>query len=306
MQSVILLPAAYRHITPLLNEFFRIACLERPKIVYVGRSSVTISKTENLFRVSKQLVKALRLRRQIRAKLTERLFQEKTNVFIYSVSGNSENKIENNGDLGAVYQLSANISNSIGIPFISSLDYNWKETDSQFVSAYPSLFELWRMFREQIRMFNHLTSFRNKTCLVGEIEIPFELVSQEMLLGLRYSHMVNLAWFSNYFERLDAGVKVFFSDEFYTTGRILSAAARKCNRKNITTYGVQHGLLLENHTVYRISDLEFEDFIRRNDGLPKPDFFVTWGSYFSNLFLQINSLPEEYVIAAGNLKYCTL
>jgi hypothetical protein len=141
---------------------------------------------------------------------------------------------------------------------------------------------------------------------VEEFEIPFSLLEKEILEGCEFIYFLNLSWLAGYFKKVSVPMKVFYSDEYYISGRIISAAANLAANKNIVTYGVQHGLLLENHTVYRISDLELAKLNSDGDELPRPDHFIAWGEYFRDLFLSANSLDKNYVLVAGNLKYCLI
>jgi len=95
-------------------------------------------------------------------------------------------------------------------------------------------------------------------------------------------------------------LKVFYEDEFYETGRVISKAFSENNF--ITTFGIQHAAFLPEHTVYTITDTEITG-LKKDNGLPIPDKFIVWGNYFKNIFLKNNSLDERYVIPAGNLTY---
>ncbi len=305
-KTTILLPAAYNHIKPLLNEFFRITALDLPEFVYVGSIPPKITRLSNFIYALKSLIRSVILKWQLKLKKAKQLHSKQRNVFIFMATGPSDNNIETDGDLGAVFRLSSSLTESIGIPIFYTYKihkYDWSNTDEIFLRAYPSYRQLWSLFLEQIKVYGRIISYDKKSCKVENVEIPFSLLLHEILIGWKYFSFLNFVWLSNYFKRLNNDVSVFYADEFYISGRIISAAARIANVNRINTYGVQHGLVLENHTVYRISNLELEDYIKKNDGMPKPDFFISWGTYFANLFLSYNSLPKDYVIPAGNLKY---
>lgn len=101
-------------------------------------------------------------------------------------------------------------------------------------------------------------------------------------------------------EKLKTQISIFYEDEFYETGRIISKAFS--NNINCKTYGMQHGVISEEHTVYNISDIEITD-INEKDAMPIPDKFIVWGEYYKNIFLKNNNLPHNYVIPAGNISY---
>jgi len=108
-------------------------------------------------------------------------------------------------------------------------------------------------------------------------------------------------WLSKFFKYQSSNLKVVYEDEFYSYGRVISAAKMNAENTKVVCYGIQHGMFSDNHTVYNISDVELNSTTTTSsNGLPIPDFFITWGNYFSNFLLSNNSLPRSYILELGN------
>lgn len=112
-------------------------------------------------------------------------------------------------------------------------------------------------------------------------------------------------WLINLFEGINDSVKLYYEDEAYITGRVISHAASR--NKHINKIGYQHGNIAINHTVYCISQHDFTPSAEKaNDSLPFPDYFLFWGDHFKNQFLRYNSFDKERLITAGNLQHILL
>jgi hypothetical protein len=93
-------------------------------------------------------------------------------------------------------------------------------------------------------------------------------------------------WLKKYFKTgIGYKKKLFYQDEFYQTGRMISHAQKAAGNSNIFSFGVQHGLFFEGHTVYALTDSE----ITGKNALPLPDKFIVWGNFFKQIFLKNNS-----------------
>jgi hypothetical protein len=105
----------------------------------------------------------------------------------------------------------------------------------------------------------------------------------------------------DFFSCITKPIKVIYEDEMYKWGRVISLAARQSKNKNITTIGIQHAAFSKYHNaVYRISQSEIDN------GIPLPDKFVVWGSFFRNVILLNNNLNKDNIVVAGNLRYIKL
>lgn len=103
-------------------------------------------------------------------------------------------------------------------------------------------------------------------------------------LDTLYSYFV----LKEFFSKIQKATRIFYADEFYRVGRIVSSSIKASNNRNIESYGFQHGLIGEHHTVYCIGEKEAVI-------IPKPDYFVVWGSFFKKQFLRYNNLSESFV-----------
>jgi hypothetical protein len=172
--------------------------------------------------------------------------------------------------------------------------------DINYFACFPSrVQELW-FLKELVFLFKKVSKmqcdFSNIT-FVNQVALKQEL---NKVIHDKMEFLFNYIWLNNYFSTFNSKANIYYQDEFYPPGRLISKAAE--GNKNIKTIGVQHGLFYEAHTVYAITDNELDN-VEKNDGLPIPNQFVVWGNYFKDLFLSNNSLSKTYVDAAGNLNY---
>lgn len=199
---------------------------------------------------------------------------------------------------------------NVYIPYLQSFNIefsDFNDIDRDYLESFPSLKQILSLIFQQMKVYSFVSLFRIKRLLIDELEIPFNLIGNEILSGASVINFVNFLWLSNYLRRFKKSVKVFYSDEFYTTGRVISASIASSSNNNIVSFGVQHGLYNSRHTVYRIGDNEvFPNSNNGKDGIPLPNYFLVWGDYFKNIFLKYNSIESSFVIVAGNLKYILL
>lgn len=175
--------------------------------------------------------------------------------------------------------------------------------DTRLVSSFPGAFK--RIFFAVevaflIRKIKHVKFSCEDYSFVDSDVLRIELLN---LLTNKLEFLFNYVWLKQYFKTIDVKTNIFYQDELYVQGRIISAAAKMSGNHTITTYGVQHGIFYQAHTVYSITNNELNDKGKK-DGLPFPDKFIVWGDYFKKHFLKCNSLNEINLIVAGNPKYC--
>lgn len=198
-------------------------------------------------------------------------------------------------------RINLNIGNSI------SVDYGawvlWKKMHNSLLCCIPSLIELLQIFYQL---------FRVKTCLNNEIitiqgkRYPTEFINHELnkLICTNPYNIYSYIWLSKFFKKHTVSIKAIYEDEFYCYGRVISAAKINSKNSRIVCYGIQHGMFSENHTVYNISDVELNSTsLLTKNGLPIPDFFITWGGYFTTFFLRNNGLNREFILELGNPLY---
>lgn len=183
---------------------------------------------------------------------------------------------------------------------LTPIPYYW-QTDKlpvSFLQHKPSILQLITLVAQLIKAYYRINKLPHSTINIGSChQLSTFFLRNELKLTLRKNiHLfIYQQWLSNYFSTLKQSTSIFFEDEFYEIGRTISSVSKPF--KNITSYGMQHAHFMEMHTVYSIYDKELEK------GLPIPDYFVTWGKGYNQLFLQHNSLPESYTKALGNPIY---
>ncbi len=306
-ECVVIISESNHKIQNLIIDSFKSENKITVKIVNAGFESDKSSQFDFLVRQIKFFIRAVSFNRQIRKISGSKLQTTKRNLFILRITGKPS--IKNDQDLGFIFQESTKHTESASIPFFYGADfdkYNWQETDQDFINSFPTFRQLFSILIQQIGIINKFKKYKKGVVDIGKHVISFELLREELLLGSEYVYYLNFVWLSNYAKGLKSSTRIFYSDEFYLSGRIISSAFRSVDNSNISTYGVQHGLLLENHTVYKITDKELGDNYRNSKNLLIPDFFIVWGKYFQKLFLSSNSLPDNYCLVAGNLKYISL
>jgi hypothetical protein len=177
-----------------------------------------------------------------------------------------------------------------------------ENADIDFFYSKPNFFQQSGIILQLIFLYFKINWFKtSKKIIVEKLNIPLSFLKDELNKTLHNNiHLLILhIWLVNYFKRKKHNVNVFFEDEFYEYGRIISSAIKLANNNKIKhkAYGLQHGHFNEIHTVYTITDEEV------HAGLPMPDRFICWGNYYKQLFLSNNSISENFVEAIGNPKY---
>lgn len=301
--NTVIISGKLAHIEPLLNVFFQKANFEKPQVIAVDKNETQFVGSVSFIDSVKFLVRALQLKKSIRG-IKGSVQQGEKNVFV--LRGTGSGKMNEDIDLGELSKYSQEKISSHAIPYLDSMvinTSNWQNLDIAYINAAPSFSDIRSIARDQRKASNLILQHRNEVCKVGEFEIPFSVFVPELLEGCYPLYYLNIRWLGNYAGSLKSKTHFFYSDEFYISGRVISAGIASAKSGNAIAYGMQHGLLLENHTVYKISGKEIGDGKKDKTDLPIPDHFLVWGDYFKSLFLKSNSLPSSFVIAAGNLKY---
>lgn|GEM_PF-7016953 len=171
---------------------------------------------------------------------------------------------------------------------------------SFFKKYAPSLVQYLLLFLNIIRKYYRVKKqvfSGKKIALKSGMELPLDFLLDEYREALtRNSHiLIYSIWFKRFFEDQSAALRIYFDDEFYKIGRLISHAARQFDQ--VETFGVQHGNFDRLHTVYSITEQEILS------GIPIPDHFITWGELYSSSFLKSNKLDKSYVLALGNPTY---
>ncbi|PKP46453.1 MAG: hypothetical protein CVT95_06970 [Bacteroidetes bacterium HGW-Bacteroidetes-12] len=187
--------------------------------------------------------------------------------------------------------------------FLSVLPFYWNTPEkttipSRFLIQKPTMRQLFSLGWQVLKTYNQLTKLTPPTLMLGakySISTAFLVPELKQTLRRNLHLLIFHQWLTNYFSTLQQPTAIFFEDEFYEIGRIISAAAKKYPL--VTTYGIQHGHFIEMHTVYSIYSSEI------NKKIPIPTHFITWGKTYNQLFLSNNNLPTAYTLALGNPNY---
>lgn len=171
-----------------------------------------------------------------------------------------------------------------------------------FWKTRPRIFTLIKLFYNQFKTLHSIKNIdSSKSIKINNISYPIPLLIKEIESVFIYNSnsLIMSYWLNAFKKKLTHKIKFFYENEFYPGGRALSFGLR-----NTETYGIQHSMIVKNHTVYHISDVECHSSKNNeNDGLPLPSKFIVWGDYFKNQFLSFNSLHDDFVYTAGNPTY---
>jgi hypothetical protein len=303
----LLLSAQFYYVKPLIENLFSDCNVPLESVVLIGNHEGNKTYLYGLLKGFKNYLTYNFLRKKVRKKFSSA--SDCANIFMTIFPGTWNNKTGKDLDLGELENLCRTQKYSY-IPLLTDFgnhDFDWEKTDSYFLKSFPSSGQLRRTYLERRKTLKKIRKYHSTELSINGIRFPFSVLEKELELVLHNGlYFLNLIWLRNYFGMKTTETKVFYADEFYTTGRIISAAARLAANKKIKTYGVQHALLLENHTVYLITDKELNSSDSTKNGMPIPDHFIVWGDYFRQLFLKNNSLALDYIITAGNSKYIQL
>lgn len=179
---------------------------------------------------------------------------------------------------------------------------NNSKFDQYFFSCFPNKFQILSFFSELIRCYRQIQKVEFNLSEISFVDNEALRYEFNSVLHNKLEYFINYLWLKKYFSSYQNDTNVYYQDEFFNTGRLISESINRINSAKIHSYGVQHGLFYEAHTVYIITDNEIKS-LENNDGIPIPKKFIVWGDYFKKLFQENNSLPQNYVIPAGHLDY---
>lgn len=242
----------------------------------------------NFIRMNKGLIKNLINLSQLKSKPAE----ETDNLFFVSLNQKTSTR-----DLFVATKKIFNQSNKE----LSDLPYYWRSNDGipDYFYQYKPTFlqQLDLLFQLNLTFFKSIFLKDKDIDLSNGLTLSNSFIKDDLikaLIGRSYLLYFYL-WLKSYFSSIRDERSIYYEDEFYKTGRIISQAA--LNFSNIKSYGLQHGHFMESHTVYVITQAEVEA------GLPIPYRFISWGGHYNQMLLQHNELPREYVVSLGNPNY---
>ncbi len=205
-------------------------------------------------------------------------------------------------------EYSQTIKRSNYIPFfVTSRNFiellKWEESwDTGLLYSFPSKLEILIFAYKHLKFIKRIAKLKiaeenTQDCFIDDKVIKRELND---IAYLSFWKVFYSFWLSKYFKNSVKNTKkIFYQDEFYDVGRLISQAKINSENTLIKSYGVQHGLFFSGHTVYSITDAE----LKGKNHMPVPDKFIVWGDLFKREFLRNNSLDDEFVLVAGNFKY---
>lgn len=127
---------------------------------------------------------------------------------------------------------------------------------------------------------------------------------REMAIGLQQIELFFYhQWLVNVFAEMASSTRIFYEDELYKTGRVISHAIRQ-SASPVRSFGYQHGNIALNHTVYWVGKSERTSWASSGkDELPFPDYFLIWGDHFRKQLLRPGGLGQEKLIITGSLQH---
>jgi len=290
-KKIIIVPNGAGHCANVIRALF----LPRDKVLISERESppslltILMNLGKFIFNISKYSMKPWRMEKKG--------IKDPTIIFVGSL---------NNKTTSRAFTLANSVSRAAVIPenvyHLSSLAKVAGDLPASFFRCKPTISQLYLLCQ------SIFITARNVQKLVPVdadplITILAKAVRSEMLDVLKYpSFFLAHQWMQNYFKTLTGNIKVLYEDELYVFGRVVSSAAKLANNHSMTTYGMQHGLISENHTVYRLTAPELTD-MRQGDALPIPDYFIVWGEVFKNRMLLDNSLIAKRIFVLGSLSH---
>lgn len=183
------------------------------------------------------------------------------------------------------------------------LSWPYQNSFPLFLKRYPNPFKVLVLL---IRIYqNERLAKRAHKLAIIQKDFFASIIYAEIYEALQVTSLYfNHLWLRNVFSSIETPIKIFYEDEMYKTGRIISSAAIIANKSYIKTVAYQHGNISESHAVYRFCDAEIFEYAPGNkDFVPLPDIFLVWGEYFKRQFLEWFSLDPKRVLVTGNLCY---
>ena len=235
--------------------------------------------TNSLKSLVKKLVKYSGFRLNLFAKKSNS-FISKNAFFTFKYSAVNENSSD--FDIGwqkeEIEKTNSTKSVNLPIPTINRLsELNISNVDQvYFLRCSPSVIILLLGFVwAKLKYYFYLKN-RISTISVNGVSFNKELLRKEFFFTAnQIDYSLNFYWLKKFSNRL-IDVNIYYSDELYKTGRLLSFFLKS---RHIETYGVQHGLITKNHTVYRLSQAETEGI----NSVPMPKNLLIWNELFGNI-----------------------
>lgn len=228
------------------------------------------------------------------------------NIIVTAVPGTWEENNQVDRVMGKIKEY-FNSSDNTYIPYITDFDSKFKwsnKWDRSYLDCFPTKLQIIQHGLNSIYIYKKIkevkvANFDNFDFIDSNV-ITYEF--QKVVFEQNYVFL-NYLWMRNYFNNQEAKINVFYQDEFYPTGgRFISQAINRSGKSNIISYGYQHGIIYNGHTVYDLTKKEFNN-TKAFNGMPKPKKFLLWGSFFKELLNKNEAFKDDELIVAGNLNY---
>jgi len=225
----------------------------------------------------------------------------KDKIFFITPEIEAVNNNNSNFDIGWQKDILLNTNNnSYNIPYIHTFsnvpNFSNNSALKLYLNSQPSFLDFLSI---TISVFSNYLKIKNKLKESFNSKL-FHLDSDLLISELRNvlskpSFFINYLFIRNFAKQIKTA-QFYYSDELYSTGRLISFVIEKSNN---TTIGVQHGLIMENHTVYRITDSEQSG----KNIIPLPNKIIVWDKIFKKRILKNTKNIEKRLIINENKKY---
>jgi hypothetical protein len=273
--------------------------------VFTAGTKAIYTNRDFLSFLSQRRKEFLKIRAMVRKKKSER-FSGNGNLVFTTVPGTWIPETRKDYIMNEIFELTLNRNVKIKyLPlftsFSSIMEWNgdwvreYKDAFPSYLSFHFLCVKMWWLYRK----IDNVISKKIQDELISDNGILLEM--QKSMYDKFYLFF-NYLWYINFFKKLKSPTSIFYQDELYHPGRIISKAVEVSGNINLKTFGVQHGIIMPGHTVYKISDAEISDH-DKEDALPIPQNLLVWGKYFQNLFSCSAAKFRSIIEVAGNPKY---
>ncbi|MFI5150585.1 MAG: hypothetical protein ACHQRM_12680, partial [Bacteroidia bacterium] len=306
-ELIVILSAGNNHYEGMIRKYVKPVSAV-PHFFY----AVQYSERPFLMQLARNVKKMLLLRAHVlrRKKLYKRVSENKNQNLIFTTYPSTwSESTKEDVFLDVLMDESKDVKPSFYIPFFYDMDelrsWNWNLNPPEFLRAFPNTFQLMVIFLSSLVTQCKIKGVKIIEGEGDEMGIMKTVLKTELLkIASGYDLFVMEKWLLNYFRSIKQKSNLFYQDEVYISGRIISKAFAESANKKIIAYGVQHCVIYDNFGPYQLTDEEISSTSEGSEnGLPLPSYFLMWGSYFKNLFLKRNKLPETFAIISGDLRF---
>ena len=217
------------------------------------------------------------------------------NMNIFFTGGKGDNSSEIFLNLKSIF-----LSNKKAVIRFSNV-FNWSDNNKNIDYLYfkyrPSLFEIGGLYLSLLWQKKKLNSMKSLKLKINEHEFNGLFIKSHLAYTLNHPYtfklLIDFLWLRKFCFSISEKTNFFFTDEFYISGKLISAAS-KLNSTKITTYGLQHNSIDKSHITYRLSPSE----IVKN--WHYPDYFLVWNNAYKNLLIENNVNRATKIIITGS------